>query len=364
MNSHPLQLFERATCAPEEILTNLRVNVKRFPGGYSGFPSAFRRQSAPGGQTDAKGGIQVTPADIHRAAATYGASPLQVIYSSSAGQAQPMPLTFSQLTWRSHLVSSNLSVGPASILRSHAYDRLDPSEKSAVSYFLGMTQASLVIEKVLGIAFTAHLDLVMAALNIPLARRSRPDLLGVDPSGTLSASIEAKGRSGGFSSKVVSDAKIQAQKLPVVQGVPLSLSLASLAYFDRSRVWLSHLEDPPATGSSLAVPKSLLIAAHYARLVDLAHDPKAQRYEGDFNRIKFSSEDDAIEVEIPIPVLAAFENSEYRPGRLELLPALGDQLAPIVARLSAEFQAASSTSTSMGFDGVLFRFRNLATRVQ
>ncbi|MGX9901321.1 hypothetical protein ACW0JT_18255 [Arthrobacter sp. SA17] len=90
-------------------------------------------------------------------------------------------------------MAANLSVTRSAIRRSTAYDRLDPSEKSAVSYFLGMTQASVIAEKVLGIAFTAHLDLVMTALNILLRKKSRPDLLGVDAAGTIATSIETKG---------------------------------------------------------------------------------------------------------------------------------------------------------------------------
>lgn len=340
-------------------MTNIRVHLTSFPGGYSAFPATFQRRATTAGLTDASGALQLTPADIRRVAMTYGASPLQVISATSRGQIQLLPLTFPQLTWRSHLVAANLSVTRSAIYRSTAYDRLDPSEKSAVSYFLGMTQATVIAEKALGIAYTAHLDLVMTALSIQLRRKSRPDLLGVDAAGTIAVSIEAKGRSGGFSSKVVSDAKGQAQKLPVVQGVPLALSLASLAYFDNNDAWVSHVADPPSTGASFAVPRSLVIAAHYARIIDLAYDPNARREEAQNGRVKFSTEDDIVEVEIPAPILAAFEESGYRPGNFDVLDTLSSDLAPLVERLAPKFESYSSNSTSVGLDGVLFRFRDL-----
>ncbi|MGX9901322.1 hypothetical protein ACW0JT_18260 [Arthrobacter sp. SA17] len=144
-----------------------------------------------------------------------------------------------------------------------------------------------------------------------------------------------------------------------MQGVPLSLPLASLAYFDNDDAWVSHVADPPSTGAAFAVPRSLVVAAHYARIIDLAYYPNARRVEVENDRVRFSTEDKIVEIEIPAPILAAFEEIGYRPGNFDVLDALSSDLAPLVERLALKFETYSSNSPSVGLDGVLFRFRDL-----
>lgn len=130
------------------------------------------------------------------------------------------------------------------MVQTDAYRRLDPSEKSAVSYFLGMTQAKITCELLLGIPHLLHVDAVLALLGHK-TRASRPDLVGVDPTtNTYTIAVEAKGRSNGKDEDAIRKAKKQAGLMPRIVGTTSDVCVASLAYFgDRDR-WEAYLEDP------------------------------------------------------------------------------------------------------------------------
>ena len=94
--------------------------------------------------------------------------------------------------------------------KSDAYSRLDPSEKSAVSYFLGMTQAKITCELLLGVPHLLHVDAALALIGRQ-TRASRPDLIGFDPTtAAYTIAVEAKGRSNGWDEEAISKAKTQA----------------------------------------------------------------------------------------------------------------------------------------------------------
>jgi hypothetical protein len=64
-------------------------------------------------------------------------------------------------------------------------------------------------------------------------------------------------------------------------------------------------------------------------------------------------------LEIPTAVLRVFEDLDYEPGDLRLLPSIGEALMPVVRELSTDFAGKDDGSTSVGLDGVLFRFHDL-----
>src|SRR5262245_4589045 len=74
--------------------------------------------------------------------------------------------------------------GPAAYrLRStEVAKKLDPTEKGAVSYFVGMTFCKLFADKLLDTPFVLHLDVFRSQLNPVLIGRSRPDLVGEEQS--------------------------------------------------------------------------------------------------------------------------------------------------------------------------------------
>jgi hypothetical protein len=142
------------------------------------------------------------------------------------------------------------------------YYRLDRSEKTAVSYFLGMTQAKVTCDMLLGVPHLVHLDAILALLG-QTTNQSRPDLVGFDyASMTCSIAVEAKGRTRGRTSDVTSKAKQQAMLLPTVVSTTSNLRVASVAFFDRNYFWHAYLEDPvgPYEGLESQTIETLLVA--------------------------------------------------------------------------------------------------------
>jgi hypothetical protein len=199
----------------------------QIPCTMSGFPPT--RPTA--------GTMDAPIAKVMWAAATVGVSPTVATVGSR-------PLI--EVCWRMAMAAAALSQHGHHWKRSVSYNRLDASEKGAMSFFLGMTMAQLACADVLGIPSLVHLDRVLALLGRS-TRRSRPDFLGIDPqSNTLSVAVEAKGRTNAYDGQVLAKAKKQALSLPAVTGTTSTLALASLAYFERdlfdpTPLWRCHL---------------------------------------------------------------------------------------------------------------------------
>lgn len=177
------------------------------------------------------------------------------------------------MRWRMAAVEAALTEANGYWSPSEAYrDHLDSSEKTFVSYLLGMTQASLMSEHILGTVALVHVDAVLRLFG-HLHKAQRPDLIGYSASAATFARrggtplgrvlIEAKGTSGPKNQTAIDDAV--AQLKPSVGGQPNAnlrqlafllgrhgLRVVSHAYFDpafpgvASPVWTSHLEDPPS----------------------------------------------------------------------------------------------------------------------
>jgi hypothetical protein len=115
--------------------------------------------------------------------------------------------------------------------RTDAFRALDPTEKGAVSYFLGMAVCKLFASHLLKTPWLLHLDVFRDQLNpATLGGRSRPDLVGEDRTGAWHA-FETKGRSTQPSSEDKKKAKAQAQRLVSVDGTACTLHIGSFAFF-------------------------------------------------------------------------------------------------------------------------------------
>jgi hypothetical protein len=102
--------------------------------------------------------------------------------------------------------------------RTAAFKALDPTEKGAVSYFLGMAVCKLFASRVLDTPWLLHLDVFGNQLSAATkSGRSRPDLIGLNTSGAWHV-FESKGRSGSPSAKDKLKAKQQVQRLVTVNG--------------------------------------------------------------------------------------------------------------------------------------------------
>ena len=127
--------------------------------------------------------------------------------------------------------------------RTDTLRSLDPTEKGAVSYFLGMAVCKLFAERLLRTTWLLHLDVFRNQLDpVVLGPRSRPDLVGMDDSGAWHA-FECKGRSSIPSAEDRRKAKMQAQRLVRVDSTDCSLHVGAISYFRKHRLEF-HWRDP------------------------------------------------------------------------------------------------------------------------
>ena len=134
--------------------------------------------------------------------------------------------------------------GETRLTRTNAAKALDPTEKSMVSYFLGMTFCKLFSDKLLNTPWLLHLDVFRPELDPVLRGLSRPDLVGHDSKLNQWHGFECKGRVRPPDSTAKKKAKDQAQRLVSVKGVNCSLHVGALTYF-RNDVLHFYWRDPP-----------------------------------------------------------------------------------------------------------------------
>ena len=156
------------------------------------------------------------------------------------------------------------------------YARLDGSEKGVISYVLGMTQGSVMAERLFGVDALVHVDAVLRLLG-HLYRAGRPDLIGWAPPPPgpqpqllpgARILLEAKGTAGWGYGRVAKQALAQLKPRPGTRVNPNLRQLAfllgshaiyaaSVAHFasgpvglsgtDRTEdaVWRNFVQDPP-----------------------------------------------------------------------------------------------------------------------
>ena len=108
--------------------------------------------------------------------------------------------SLADLVVRSHTIYANLRQRGHYVERSTLYDSLDPTEKGATSYFLGMAMAKLFAVKLLETPWLFHVSLASstgAAISFKRGSKSQPDLIGQNLVGNWIV-VEAKGRTNTF----------------------------------------------------------------------------------------------------------------------------------------------------------------------
>ena len=191
------------------------------------------------------------------------------------------------------MIYSNLKQDSSGRLcKSSAYLNLDPSEKSAISYFLGLTSAKLFADQYLSVPWLMHLDVYKRSLRPSLVGQSKPDLVGLD---ALQRWIimEAKGRSNEISTDLLSKAKKQTRKLRNLNGALPYLRIALGCHFT-SDVLHVDWEDPDeyeAIGSDLEISISRYLSSYYELFTALQMD-REQRISYDLFNTTYLEEAD------------------------------------------------------------------------
>ena len=146
---------------------------------------------------------------------------------------------------RTHTVYANLLQRGNLIDRSTLYDAMDPTEKGATSYFLGMVMAKLFSAKKFDTPWLFHVSQATAngaTIRFKHGSKSQPDLIGQNRSGDWLV-FEAKGRTNGLDANALTKAKSQTKMIRTVNKSKPHLRVALQAYFEDN---LSvRLDDPP-----------------------------------------------------------------------------------------------------------------------
>jgi hypothetical protein len=132
------------------------------------------------------------------------------------------------------------------IARTVPYQVSDPSEKTSISFYLGMTLAKLFAEQLFDVPRMLHFAVYAQNYQIVAAAgESRPDLIGLSNSGEWFV-FEAKGRSNSFDSEALETAKAQAEQIQSIDNLAPLCSVACQAFF--TSVLSFRMDDPPAGG--------------------------------------------------------------------------------------------------------------------
>ncbi|HAF16524.1 MAG TPA: hypothetical protein DCK93_13675 [Blastocatellia bacterium] len=205
--------------------SNLKIEYES-----EGFP-------ASSGVTNGSSVLETSWDELIWAAVTVGRPNRQYVFKH--GQASVYEALF-----RLSLVRMALQQRPAGrrLRRTEAAKTLDPSEKGAVSYFLGMAICKLFSARLLDAPWLLHLDVFRPELDIHLTGRSRPDLVG-QTSGGKWVAFESKGRLSMPNNEAKNKAKTQAQRVVSIDGKSPSYHIGGIAFF-RNDVLRFFWRDP------------------------------------------------------------------------------------------------------------------------
>ena len=138
--------------------------------------------------------------------------------------------------------------------RTTAARTLDPTEKGAVNYFLGMTFCKLFAAKLLNTPWLLHLDVFRPALNPVLTGRSRPDLVGREYRSARWHAFECKGRISPPDATVKKEAKSQARSVVKVNTTRCTLHIGAVTYLRGEILHFYWRDPPPEDGPGIEVP--------------------------------------------------------------------------------------------------------------
>ena len=151
--------------------------------------------------------------------------------------------------------------------RTDAFRSLDPSEKGAVTYFLGLTFCKLFASKLLDTPWLLHVDVWRPMLDPVLRSRSRPDLVGEHRRGGNWYAFECKGRTSPPDSTTKANAKTQAQRLVKVQNTKCALHIAAITYFKNETLEFYWQDPEPNEGRGVVLPEAPQMWRHHYRPV-------------------------------------------------------------------------------------------------
>lgn len=138
--------------------------------------------------------------------------------------------------------------------RTSAFKSLDPTEKGAVNYFLGMAFCKVFASRLLATPWLLHLDIYKHIFPVSVLGRSRPDLFGQQNGTGAWHAFEVKGRASKPSAADKTKAKAQAFRLASVGGTPCDLHIGAFTYFSSDALNFYWIDPPDDELNPLKVP--------------------------------------------------------------------------------------------------------------
>ncbi|BEM22879.1 hypothetical protein SME04J_12450 [Serratia marcescens] len=171
---------------------------------------------------------------------------------------------------RISLIGSILDFSNSEIYKSVIYKNSDPTEKTFMSFMLGMAVSKLLSQKLLNVPWLAHLHMLKTPMSYSRNTKSRPDLIGRNSKGDYII-VEAKGTSGRYNDATQNKALDQLNVIKTVNRTTPILYIASQLYFDTSMSVKFQDPEPEQDGLDIEFSDSEFFNAYYYHLRALAN---------------------------------------------------------------------------------------------
>jgi hypothetical protein len=247
--------------AQQKIMHHIKIKYEA-----SKFPPAALSPS------DAKGYLEIQWTDLVWAAITTGKR------NASYWKSHPCQ-SLAEAVSRAWYLYAHLKTNKAGELeKSKLYDSMDPTEKVGASYFLGMTFAKLASEVLLDTPWLFHVSLATEIISYAPGK-SRPDFLGQTKSLDWIV-LEAKGRSGIFSSSALEKAKAQSKMISTINGSTPICRAGIQTYFDPNIC--IKMEDPPSSKNAqpINIDMEQALSTYYSIRSTIRRSGEQRKIEG------------------------------------------------------------------------------------
>ena len=250
------------------------------------------------------------------------------------------PFSVFELTWRVAMLWANLCEDPSGLLvPSEAFVNLDPSERGAISYFLGNCFTKLLVEKLFGVPWLMHLDVYRRSLGIVLTSNGRPDFVGFDPQRQW-AVVEAKGHMLRMRRDTMEKAKRQTGSVGRIAGQNPALRTAVGVWFSKTsgtnaKVW--DPRDPDSGAEDFNIDTDHFLRLYYEPLIDrtgFLQIPARRRAPSGKLRRSLTLQPFDAEIILDDDIVAGYERGSPL-GQLVLAPKVGieDSILAMLATL-------------------------------
>jgi hypothetical protein len=141
------------------------------------------------------------------------------------------------------------------LVRTDLFKQMDPTEKGAVNYFVGLLTCKLFASKLLDAPWTLHLDVFRPMLNPrTIGGRSRPDMVAQTSSTSQWHAFECKGRASVPGDAEKQKAKAQAQRLVSVNGTLCTLHVGAITFFRNDAIEFYWRDPEPGAREPIQIP--------------------------------------------------------------------------------------------------------------